>query len=501
MHNKVCDYMSMEEKNSKIENYIYRLANDVNRDYPGLISSDRGDQAIRMYKDSPKDLQEIIKEIEDIKEKLIAQRKEQVKKIEELKKQIKEVPKEDPYFGEVYKSYIIHIMSIYETIENSSLNNEEKPKEFDKQLKQYLATKKVEMNKLLMQQISNAERVKYGQSELFLGSDSLDYEVVSNLYKTFVNDINIVSNDSEGKMYCTIPNYQQLFDANGNLNPNIQYNFDLLKETYDFASKHGKQVKFHTFLWHNAVPENLRIEVDRVSEHSKKREMVLSFLNDYASKLSAFMVTNKYDLRQLEGLNEIANDEMPLDDIKGKEGDPLRLSWWREVLGNQYYLDTLKILKRNFPNTEIIYNEYNEFLPYKTDRIVKIMETIKAEEERCRDKFPNGFCDGLGLQGHLTDLHYDKKSERLIDITQDCIVESAVKLQNTCQSPIKEKKLYITESDCQNMKHDGSNVEIEKSYIEIFSKIANGYIVWGNSDALTWSRMFDPRTGSNMNGI
>lgn len=483
--------MSMEEKNLQIQNYINQLAVNVNKDYPELLNKDRIDRAIQMYKDSDKELDDIYKEIDSIMKQLIEQRQEQIKRIEELKGQIKEVPKESPYFGEVYKAYITHVLALYESIENSSLSNDEKKQIFEEQLKQYLSDKNVEMNKLLAQQIIDPVRAKYGQSELFLGSNSLNYETVSNLYQTYINDINIVSNDSEGKMYCTVPNNQQLFDANGNLNPNIQYNFDMVKEIYDFAQQHGKQIKFHTFLWHNAVPENLKNEVEKVSDLSKRRDMIKAFLNDYASKLSSFMIENEYDLRQIEGLNEIANDEFPTDGIDGKEGDFLRQSWWRDVLGDQYYLDTLKILKRNFPNTEIIYNEYNEFIPYKATRIAKIMETIKAEELRCRKEFPHGFCDGLGGQGHVVEYFKVKGMNTPIAITEEMALRSAITIQQACQSPFGNKKFYITEKDRKNI---GNSHYVDDCYMDTFTKMANGFIVWGNSDQLTWSFTKDPKT-------
>lgn len=484
--------MNMEEKNLQIQNYINQLAVNVNKDYPELLNKDRIDRAIQMYKDSNKELDDIYKEIDSIMEQLIEQRQEQIRRIEELKRQIKEVPKENSYFGEVYKAYITHVLALYESIENSSLSNDEKKQVFEDQLKQYLSDKKVEMNKLLAKQITDPVRVKYGQSELFLGSDSLNYETVSNLYQTYINDIDIVSNDSEGKMYCTVPNNQQLFDKNNNLNPNIQYNFEMLKEIYDFAQQHGKQIKFHTFLWHNAVPENLKAEIEKISDPSQKRDMVLSFLNDYASKLSSFMAQNGYDLRQIEGLNEIANDEIPTDGIDGKEGDFLRQSWWRDVLGDQYYLDTLKILKRNFPNTEIIYNEFDEYIPYKATRIAKIIETIKAEELRCRDKFPYGFCDGLGGQGHVVEYFKVDGMEKSITVTEEMVLRSAITIQQACQSPLGNKKFYITEKDRKNI---GNSHRVDDCYMDTFTKMANGFIVWGNSDQLTWSFTKNPDTG------
>lgn len=77
--------MSMEEKNLQIQNYINQLAVNVNKDYPGLIDEEIVKKALELYKDSPKQIEEIIKEIESQKQKLIIKWNEEKKLNEELK--------------------------------------------------------------------------------------------------------------------------------------------------------------------------------------------------------------------------------------------------------------------------------------------------------------------------------------------------------------------------------------------------------------------------------
>ena len=60
------------------------------------------------------------------------------------------------------------------------------------------------------------------------------------------------------------------------------------------------------------------------------------------------------------------------------KNDPLRSSWWRDVIGDDYYIETFKILRDNFPGVELIYNEYNEMLPCKADRISKIIDSLNT---------------------------------------------------------------------------------------------------------------------------
>jgi endo-1,4-beta-xylanase len=347
------------------------------------------------------------------------------------------------------------------------------------------------MDTFLKQQTTNQKLITLAETELYRGSDTLSYKTTGNLYNTFINDINIVSNDYEGKMYSTVLNNQKIFnepilDENNNIciNPNIKYNFNMIKETYDFAKEHGKQIKFHTFLWHNAIPENLKNEIDSVSNPVLKRKMALAFIENYACGLSNFMKENDYDLRQVEALNEIASDS-------NGEG-VLRNSWWKNVIGknqetgDEYFIDVLKIVRNYFPKTEIIYNEYNEFVNDKTDRIIDIVEQVKKVEQRDGVTLLNG----IGLQAHYVD--YLRESNR--PLTTKDIVNSAAKLQEACD----EKKIYITEYDFLNFQKNGNKEQLEQAFMDSYLKISNGFIIWGNSDSLTWHHCVD-KNGKSRN--
>lgn len=476
-------------KQDKIKKYITKLIDDLSSKHNLKFSKEQIDNFVNQYTTQDGTFEDIKQIIDNRVNTYIFSMLEERKEIERLKKELHPTSKSNPYFGEVYKAYVIHVLNIYKEISTSDLTEEEKRAKFETRLSDYLAKNKEDMMNYLHQQTSDERLISLAPTELYRGFDSLTFDTVKNLYNTFTNDVNIVSNDSEGKMYTTVLNNQKIFDEpildeNGNvrINPNIKYNFDMIKEIYDFAKEKGKQVKFHTFLWHGAVPENLRKEIDGISDPSLKRKMALAFLQNYSSSLANFMKENGYNLRQLEALNEIASDE------PGE--NTLRNSWWKDVIGNNpengdaYFIDVLKIVKKNFPDTEIIYNEYNEFISDKTDRIVDIIEQVKAVEER------EGITilDGIGLQAHYSD--YIKGPNRTL--TQKDILESAVKLQNACG----EKGIYITEYDFINFEKNGNKEKLEQAFIESYSKISNGFIMWGNSDSLTWYHCVDEHGNS-----
>lgn len=483
--------MTREERNESIKKYIIEAIEKSNNLYGVHFNQEKIDTIINTYINQEGTLEEMQQNIDKQVANFISYSKKEKQETDDLKKQIKPSPKSNPYFGQVYKTYIIHIFSIYEDIINSNMSEEQKRAEFESRLANYLSENEDEMFDFMRQQTSEKRLIDLAPTELHRGADTLKFDSVKNLYDTFIKDVNIVSNDYEGKMYCTVSNNQQIFeepilDDNGNvrINPDIKYNFDMIKEVYDFAQKHGKQVKFHTFLWHAAIPENLKNEIDSITDPALKRKMTLAFLQNYAFNLATFMTENGYDLRQLEALNEIASDR--------PDEDTLRDSWWKDVIGNnpengdEYYIDVLKIIRQNFPNTEIIYNEYNEFIEDKNGKICSIIEYVRTIEQR------DGITllDDIGLQAHYTD--YLREQQRPLSAID--IIKSAINLQRACGN----KKIFITEFDFLDFQKNGTKEQLEQVFIETYSKISNGFITWGNSDSLTWYHCVDSE-GKPMN--
>ena len=473
--------------------YIGEKIDEINNRFPGLISTEQKENYIRANTNSEmtpeeinakvREIDNLIEEINKEQERIIEFQKELASELQRKKEGLKGVNKT---FGEVYKSYVIHVLRLYEDVINDeSIGKEDKKQVFESRLNEYLRSKELEMNDYVLKQISDPRKIKIAGVEMFLGKESLNFETVSNLYRVFAEDLNLIANDSEGKMYFTVRNNKKIeFDNEGNLITKIDYNFDGIKEIYDFAKKHGKKIKFHTFLWHDAIPENLKEAIDRVSDPLLKRKMALSFLKDYASNLATFIRANGYDLKEIEVLNEIASDK-PDDSI-------LRDSWWKDVIGknpengDEYFIDVLKIVREEFPYTELTYNDYNEYLPHKCDKMCSIVRYIQSIE--ARDK--RSLLNGLGLQAHYTDYIEDMN----MPLTVDMIEQSALKFMRL-NIPI-----CVSEFDYNTIKNRNNQVrdeELKQAFIKYYVGISSGFNMWGNSDHLTWLYTVekDPRTG------
>lgn len=520
-------------------NYINNKINEINSKFPNYISEQQRESFIKnnvIENMSESEVQDKINFIDQLFEQIIKQQE----KIQELRKELarelrkkKEEKLEQPkIFGQTYKSNLIEIFKMYDEIQKiQNLSDSEKKELLESQISEFIPKSKEEFRKFLMMQTQDQTLIEYGMKAMFLGYETLNYDTISNLKEIFDRNLNLVQCESEGKLKMILPGNQQIFDSNGNINSNLQFDFSHIKTIYDYARDNGKQIKHHELLWHNSVPENLKKEVetvDRLSiteqeKQSLKRNMCLKFYDYYFKQLSNFFVENNYDIRQIDVLNEIANDLSPLeykklsdelikleheaqfdtnpetikernqriDEInnKLKNGENiLRESFWSQNIGNNpqngdaYFIDILRMAKKYFPNSDLIYNDYNEFIGYKCDRMCEIIKYIQSIEQRDGIKL----IDGLGLQAHYRDF----VPELGRNLTQEDIMGTAVKFMKL------GIPLYITEFDFKNV----NKIDVEpfiKLISEIYGIAANGFDAWGNSDHLTWEHCLD-KSGNYM---
>lgn len=526
--------------NAYLINYINDKINQLNYKFPNYISEQQRESFIKNnvtenmteseVQDKIKYIDQLFEQITKQQEKIQELRKELARELQKKKEEKLEQPK---IFGQTYKSNLIEIFKMYDEIQKTqNLSDSEKKELLEKQIAEFIPKSKEEFRNFLMMQTQDQSLIDYGMKAMFLGYETLNYDTISNLKEIFNRDLNLVQCESEGKLKMTLPGNQQIFDSNGNINPNLTFDFSRIKTIYDYAKANGKQIKHHELLWHNSVPENLRKEIEivdglTISEQEKqnlKRNMCLKFYDYYFSKLSNFFTENGYDIRQIDALNEIANDLSPLEykrlsdelikleeeakfdtnpesiEIRNKRIEEInnklkngkgafRESFWSQNIGNNpqngdaYFIDILRMAKQYFPNSELVYNDYNEFIGYKCDRMCEIIKYIQSIENRDGMKL----IDGLGLQAHYRDF----VPELGRNLTQEDIMETAVKFM----------KLGIPLYLCEYDFNKETNMDISPlvtTIAEIYGVAANGFNAWGNSDYLTWEHCLD-KEGNYLN--
>lgn len=149
------------------------------------------------------------------------------------------------------------------------------------------------------------------------------------------------------------------------------YNFDRADSLLAFAKENNIAMHGHCLVWHNQTP-------DFIFENTTA-EMLLETL-----RMHTRIVREHFgDLETFDALNEAIED---------KSDEYFRDTKWLRTIGNDYIGKIFRVIKEEMPNTELFYNDYNDCVPEKREKIVRMLKELIA------DGVP---VDGMGLQFHV----------------------------------------------------------------------------------------------------
>ncbi len=210
---------------------------------------------------------------------------------------------------------------------------------------------------------------------IFPGLSDITLDEIKKIEENLIKNIDCITPEWAGKMRVCIDITKPLI-VEGKINEEI-FNFDLLDKTANFARQNGMSMRMHNIIWHK--------DFRPIFENASKKEILL-FLDVYTKK-----IYERYGdiLYSVDVLNEIVSDN---------PDEALRESPWKDKLGDAYYIDVLRIAKKNFGNIPLFYNEYGEERESKRNNILKVINKIKEVEKQ------EGITllDGIGIQSHYS---------------------------------------------------------------------------------------------------
>ncbi len=252
------------------------------------------------------------------------------------------------------------------------------------------------------------------------------------------------------------------------------YTFDDADELISFAEKYQLNVRGHTLVWHNQTPqwmfENSDGSItDRITLLARMKIHMDKIMNRYNGKIYAWDVVNEA--------------------ISDKEGEFLRSSKWRDIIGDDFIEKAFQYARQADPSALLFYNDYNEFVPQKRDKIYKLVKSLLEKG------IP---IDGIGLQGHWN-LEYPS-----IHLIKEGIEKYAS----------LGLKLHITELDISMFSHEDKRTELKAPTDEMLSVQAERYrkvfallkeyrenitsvTFWGAADDYTWLDNFPVKGRKN----
>ncbi|MGD0292602.1 MAG: endo-1,4-beta-xylanase [Terracidiphilus sp.] len=158
-----------------------------------------------------------------------------------------------------------------------------------------------------------------------------------------------------------------------------QFDFTQSNALFSFAKAHHLQVRGHTLVWHNSVPEWLKTESSQLNVRQLLIDHIHTVVGRYRGRVHSWDVVNEAIL--------------PADALQ----DGLRKSFWFERVGPDYIEIAFHAAREADPHVRLTYNDYGVEYdnPEEAARRASIIALLHRLQQR------NVPIDALGIQSHI----------------------------------------------------------------------------------------------------
>lgn len=252
---------------------------------------------------------------------------------------------------------------------------------------------------------------------------------------------------------------------------NPQVNLDSAKSILNFARENNIPVRGHVLVWHSQTPTwFFKENYDPNGEWVSKEKMLKRMENYIKNVFTA--IEEEYsdvDFYAWDVVNECwLDDGTPRK--AGSQEENSNYSPWVQIFGdNSFIKPAFEFAKKYAPEgTKLYYNDFNEYMPNKTDAIIKMVEEINSDGH---------YIDGIGLQSHL-DVNFPSVS----------VYKKA--LDKFCATGLD---VQITELDATVSGNDEESFAKQAQYYsDIMDTIVaqkdniSAVVFWGTTDDQSW---------------
>lgn len=241
-------------------------------------------------------------------------------------------------------------------------------------------------------------------------------------------------------------------------------------EILKFAGENKIPVRGHVLVWHSQTPdwffkEGFQDDGDWVSKDVMLQRMENYIKNVFAALEEEYPTVDFY---AWDVVNEAWLDN-GVPRTGGGQSENANYSGWVKVFGDNSFIEPAFEYARKYApaNTKLYYNDFNEYMPQKTDAICKMALELK-------DK---GLIDGIGMQSHL-DVGFPNVSTYKKALEK--FVETGLDIQVT--------ELDITTSDTSEAGFE-KQAEMYKGIMDACVEYADSIsavVFWGTTDDKSW---------------
>ncbi len=259
-------------------------------------------------------------------------------------------------------------------------------------------------------------------------------------------------------------------------NDNPQVNIASARSILNYCRDNNVDVRGHVLVWHSQTPdwffkENYADDGNWVDKETMLKRMENYIKNVFATLEEEYPTVNFY---AWDVVNEAWLDNGSARNPGGYNTNP-ETSGWVKVFGDNSFIEPAFEYARKYApeGCKLYYNDFNEYMPQKTDAIVKMANELKEK----------GLIDGIGMQSHL-------------DVSFPGISAYKQALEKFAETGLD---IQVTELDATTSDTSESGFETQaKYYSDImdacveYADSISAVVFWGTTDDKSWRASKSP---------
>ncbi|MGG6296792.1 endo-1,4-beta-xylanase [Leptolyngbya sp. AN02str] len=238
------------------------------------------------------------------------------------------------------------------------------------------------------------------------------------------------------------------------------FDFEKCDDMMDFATQHNLQVRGHTLVWYQSLPDWFEDYVTPANAESVLARHIETVAGRYAGKIYSWDVVN-------EAIEPYSN-----------RADLFRKEPWLDLLGTDYVELAFRMAHEADPNALLTYNDYR--LDFDTSYEDRRREGVMRLLERLTSR--NVPIHAVGLQAHLNAHEFETfNPEKLRSFLAD-IASMGLKIMITEMDVIDQK----LPADIATRDRVVASVYEDYLSVVLDEPAVAGVMTWGLSDRYTW---------------
>jgi endo-1,4-beta-xylanase len=233
-----------------------------------------------------------------------------------------------------------------------------------------------------------------------------------------------------------------------------------------FAKANNLRLRGHTLCWHNQAPRWMFVDSSHNPPDTVGKELLLKRLKEH---ITTVVSRYKGTIYAWDVVNEVISDN---------PNENYRNSNWYRICGDEFIEKAFKYAHAADPDALLFYNDYNETVPSKREKIYKMVKALKDKGVPIH---------GIGLQAHWS-IH--DITEGAVDSTLSRFAELGLKIQ------ITELDIKVQPSGNRRDSTTGYTAERERLQTEAYEAVfrmfrkykdaISGVTFWNVSDRYSW---------------